>query len=125
MVADESFNHLALVPLDAPEGPRFVTPLSCERVFYAGGRGVCLTIGLDGMTTTYTAEVFDQQFASIGRVPLTGVPSRVRVSPDGRRAGITVFETGPLLFRSRLLHPHHDRRHLDRRGSSIISRRSR
>ena len=94
MVADESFNHLALVPLDAPEGPRFVTQLSCERVFYAGGRGVCLTIGLDGMTTTYTAEVFDQQFASIGRVPLTGVPSRVRVSPDGRRAGITVFETG-------------------------------
>ncbi len=94
MVADESFNHIAIVPLDAPEGPRFVTPLSCERVFYAGTRGVCLTIGLDGMTTTYTAEVFDEQFASIGRVPLTGVPSRVRVSPDGRRAGITVFETG-------------------------------
>ena len=94
MVADESFNHIALVPLDAPEGPRFVTPLSCERVFYAGGRGVCLMIGLAGMTTTYTAEVFDDQFRSTGRVPLTGVPSRVRVSPDGRRAGITVFETG-------------------------------
>jgi hypothetical protein len=29
-----------------------------------------------------------------GRLALTGVPSRVRVSPDGRRAGITVFEEG-------------------------------
>jgi hypothetical protein len=78
----------------SPDGPRFVTPLSCERVFYAGSRGVCLTIGLDGMATTYAAEIFDERFAAVGRVPLTGVPSRVRVSPDGRRAGITVFETG-------------------------------
>jgi hypothetical protein len=94
MVADDSFNRIALVPLDTPNGPRFVTSLSCERVFYAGGRGVCLTIGLAGMTTTYAAEIFDEQFASVGRVPLTGMPSRVRVSPDGRLAGITVFETG-------------------------------
>jgi len=94
MVADDSFNHIALAPLDAPEGPRFVTPLSCERVFFAAGRGVCLTIGLEGITTTYAAQVFDEQFAVSGTVPLTGMPSRVRISPDGRRAGITVFETG-------------------------------
>ena len=127
MVADESFNHIAIVPLDAPEGPRFVTPLSCERVFYAGTRGVCLTIGLDGMTTTYTAEVFDEQFASIGRVPLTGVPSRVRVSPDGRRAGITVFETGHS-YSEAGTHPHHNHRHrigADPRSSRSVRRDAR
>jgi hypothetical protein len=94
LIADGTHGQVAVAPLTAPEGPRFFTPLTCERVFFAAGRGVCLKLGVDGMRTTYAAEVFDASFQVVGRVPLTGVPSRVRVSPDGRRAGITVFEEG-------------------------------
>lgn len=94
LIADDSHGRVGLVPLAAPEGPRYLSSLSCERVSYAADRGVCLTIGTDGMRTTYGAEVFDGSFQTIGRFPLTGVPSRVRLSPDGRRAGITVFEQG-------------------------------
>jgi hypothetical protein len=94
LVADDSHGRLGMVPLANPEGPRFIGGLTCERVFFSAGRGVCLTMGLEGIVTTYTAEIFDHAFAVTGRVPLTGLPSRVRVSPDGRRAGITVFETG-------------------------------
>ena len=94
LIPDDSHGRVGVVPLSAPEGPRFLTTLACERVFYASGRGVCLTLGTDGMRTTYTAEIFDGSFEVRGRVPLTGVPSRVRLSPDGRRAGITVFEEG-------------------------------
>ena len=94
LIADGTHGRLGVVPLSAPDGARFMAPLTCERVFLAAGRGVCLTLGADGMRTTYTAEVFDASYAVRGRVPLTGVPSRVRVSPDGRRAAVTVFEEG-------------------------------
>jgi hypothetical protein len=94
LIADDSHGRVGVAALAAPDGPRFITPLTCERVFFAAGRGVCLTLGVEGLTTVYAAEVFDATFQSRGRVPLTGVPSRVRVSPDGRRAGVTVFETG-------------------------------
>ena len=40
------------------------------------------------------AEFFDASFKRTHVVPLTGSPIRARVSPDGRRAALTVFETG-------------------------------
>jgi hypothetical protein len=94
LLADDSHGRIGLAPLAAPGGPRYIAPLRCERVFVAAGTGVCLTIGAEGIRTVYAAEVFDASFGVRGRIALTGVPSRVRVSPDGRRAGITVFEQG-------------------------------
>lgn len=94
LIADNTHGRIGVIPLAAPAGPRYLATLACERVFYASGRGVCLTIGTDGLRTIYGAEVFDSAFEVLGRFPLTGVPSRVRLSPDGRRAGITVFEQG-------------------------------
>jgi hypothetical protein len=106
LIADDTHGKVAVVPLSAPAGPdaqaaravaphvRLMTTLSCERVFYAAGRGVCLTLGAEGMRTTYAAEFFDASFQITGRAALTGVPSRVRLSPDGRLAGVTVFEQG-------------------------------
>jgi hypothetical protein len=94
LLPDASHGRIGIAPLSAPDGPRYITPLTCERVFYAAGHGVCLTIGTDGVRTVYAAEVFDASFEVLGRVPLTGMPSRVRVSADGKRAGVTVFEQG-------------------------------
>jgi hypothetical protein len=46
------------------------------------------------MNTTYWSEVFDLTFRPIHRFALAGIPSRVRLSPDGNLAAVTVFVTG-------------------------------
>ena len=75
----------------APEGRR-ATPLRCDRVDFAGERGVCLTT--DRFYATHSIMVFDGAFEPLHRLPLHGVPSRVRVAPDGRLAAVTVFVSG-------------------------------
>jgi hypothetical protein len=88
------WRRLMLAPLAAPDGAAFATPLECDRAYFAGGRGVCLVETMQGLVVRYYAEIFDEHFTRLHRVPLTGVPSRVRVSPDGHRAAMTVFESG-------------------------------
>lgn len=93
--ADDTFRHVALAPLDAPDGPRYVTPLICDRVHFARNRGVCLTTDeQSGGPPRYRAQMFDENFKPLQSLALTGPPSRTRVSPDGRRAAVTVFEEG-------------------------------
>jgi len=95
LIPDDSFKHVVIAPLDAPDGARYVTPLQCDRVYYAGSRGLCLAAVTDsaGMAS-YVARVFDEHYASLHTLPLTGAPSRTRLSPDGRRAAFTVFDEG-------------------------------
>lgn len=91
--ARESFRKLVLVPLADIGGPAYETDLECERAYYAANRGLCLTVE-GALAQANVAYIFDEQFTRLHRMPLTGIPSRTRVSPDGRRAAITVFETG-------------------------------
>ena len=91
LIPDDSFKRVVLAPLDAPDGARHVTPLQCDRVYYAGTRGLCLGATAD---RTYVARVFDEHFAPLHTLTLTGAPSRTRLSPDGRRAAFTVFDEG-------------------------------
>ena len=78
--------------LDEAGGGRRATPLRCDRVDFAGERGVCLTT--DRFYTTHAIMVFDGAFEPLHRLPLHGVPSRVRLAPDGRLAAVTVFVSG-------------------------------
>lgn len=87
------YGRVAAAPFDDPSGARAATALSCERVDYAGGAGVCLAADR-GILTTYSAILFDSGFERRGSIVLAGAPSRVRVSPDGSLAGITVFVSG-------------------------------
>lgn len=89
-----AYGRVALAPLDNLNASPAVTPLACDRVHFAGGRGVCLRAERSAVVTAYRAVVFDESFAPLHDIPLPGVPSRVRVAPDGRRAGITVFRSG-------------------------------
>jgi hypothetical protein len=89
----EAYGRAVLAPLDSPNGSRVPTPLACDRVHYAAGRGVCLSADR-GVVTTYQAITFDETFTARHSLPLPGVPSRVQVAPDGTRAGITVFVSG-------------------------------
>jgi hypothetical protein len=43
---------------------------------------------------TYSAVLFDASLQAGSTLPLSGIPSRTRVSPDGRYAAITVFISG-------------------------------
>jgi len=90
---DVSFGAVSLVPLDVPEGPRTITALRCERVYFAAGQGLCLTANRKTVTS-YSAITFDGEFQPRHTFQLSGIPSRARVSPDGRYAAYTVFITG-------------------------------
>jgi hypothetical protein len=91
------FGRVAIVRLpiagDAAE-TRLIAPLSCERVFYAAGAGICLVSDEQKLPVRYSAYTFDRTFTRHDTFALTGPPIRARVSPDGRRAAFTVFETG-------------------------------
>lgn len=90
----DSWDHIALLPVDAADAPRFVEPVSCERVHYAADRGICLVSTPTAASMSYAAWLLDGDFHPIHHLELTGVPSRARMSPDGRLAAVTVFESG-------------------------------
>ena len=90
---DVTNGTIGVSPWDAPEEGRHRTELRCERVHFAAGAGLCLTANR-GAITTFSARVFDPEFRVRYTVPLKGVPSRARVSPDGRRGAVTVFVSG-------------------------------
>jgi len=92
-LAGPSFRRVAYAPLSALDGPRYLTALSCDRLFFRSGRGVCLTTDSDRRYPARAA-IFDEAFHAGPAMRLTGPPSRARVSADGTLAAITVFESG-------------------------------
>jgi hypothetical protein len=87
------YGRAVLASLDALNASRVPTSLECDRVHMARGRGVCL-VAARGVVTTYKAVTFDETFSGTHEIALPGVPSRVQMSPDGTRAGLTVFVSG-------------------------------
>ncbi|MEU5266565.1 hypothetical protein [Amycolatopsis sp. NPDC021455] len=90
--ADADRGHVATVSTADPAGPRTVSPLSCARVYAAGGSGLCLR--QDGDLTTYQLVQLDAQLTVKREIPLVGLPNRARVSASGRMLAWTVFVTG-------------------------------
>ncbi len=86
------YGRLGVAAVDALDHPAW-TSLSCERVAFAGGRGLCM-VANRGAITTYKVVVFDQAFHQVSSVDLAGLPSRARVSSDGRYGATTTFVTG-------------------------------
>jgi hypothetical protein len=72
--------------------------LACERVYYAAGRGICMGVAASGVD--YTASVFDADLQPEHSIRLTGLPSRARVSADGRYGSMTVFVSGDAYLES-------------------------
>jgi hypothetical protein len=81
-----------VAPLAAP-GKGLKTGLRCNRVYYAAGHGICLARG-DGFAAGYQARLFDSSFKIYKSIPVEGIPSRARVSPDGRYGTVTLFVSG-------------------------------
>jgi uncharacterized repeat protein (TIGR01451 family) len=93
LVEGDGRGVVAVAPLDNPNGTRDLTGLSCDRMHFAAGRGLCLAVGAKFPPTEY-AMIFGPDFRVTHEVPLDGLPSRTRVSPDGRYGAATVFVTG-------------------------------
>lgn len=66
--------------------------LACERVYFAAGRGLCLATAETGVD--YEASIFDPSLRTLERLSLAGLPSRARVSGDGRYGAMTAFVNG-------------------------------
>jgi len=91
---DAHYGKVAYVSPDKPNAPTFVDSLACDVVYVAGGEGICLA-AKRGIITTYSARLFDTNtFKPHAQFALNGVPSRSRVSVDGKIAAFTVFVTG-------------------------------
>jgi hypothetical protein len=88
-----TYGKVALAPLDNLDGPRYTTPLECDRVHFAAGHGLCL-VADRGVFTTYRAYTFSADFAPRYTFPLGGIPCRARLSLDGRHGAMTVFVSG-------------------------------
>ena len=65
--------------------------LRCDRVAFAGGRGLCLDAPGTGI---FSARILDERMRPRATVRLPGLPSRARVSPDGRYGSVTAFVAG-------------------------------
>jgi hypothetical protein len=90
--AGATFGRLTIAPLDALD-TRLPAALTCERVSFAAGRGLCLHTER-GVFNTHTAVPIDRALSGGASFKLAGLPSRTRTSPDGRLAAITVFVLG-------------------------------
>ena len=90
---DQDFGKLAFVPADDPSATRTTSSMHCERVHYAAGRGLCLVLEL-GLVSRYRALAFGPDLQTTAAIDLDGLPSRTRISPDGRYGAVTVFVSG-------------------------------
>jgi hypothetical protein len=66
--------------------------LTCERVYFDASEGLCLGVASSGVE--YTGTTFNSKFEPEHTFTLTGLPSRARVSADGRYGAATVFVAG-------------------------------
>ena len=87
-----AYGRLAIAPLEGDKpGDPLLAAEKCDRVDLAAGRGLCLsTPGPAG----FKAIVLDGSLEETGSVHLAGVPSRTRISPNGRYGGVTAFVSG-------------------------------
>jgi hypothetical protein len=86
--------QVAVSALGSPTAKRTITPLSCDRVYFsAAGTGICVARG-HGFAAGYQAQLFGPDLRIRHTVPVDGIPSRARVSPDGRYGAVTLFVTG-------------------------------
>jgi hypothetical protein len=87
----ETYGRVAVAQVDGDRvGPSVLAGPACQRVAFAAGKGLCL----DLLGTATAIQVLDSRMRVVHELKLAGVPSRARVSPDGRWGGVTTFVVG-------------------------------
>lgn len=89
-VRDTVTGRLAVV---RPDGTRAQTRVTCSRVHVAAGKAVCLRPD-EAARGTFVLQVLGPDLAVERSLPVNGIPTRARISADGRLVGWTVFVSG-------------------------------
>lgn len=84
--------EVGIAPVGDPDRATF-SGLRCDRVYFSAGRGLCVGRG-GGFAQGYQARVFDSRLNVLHALGVEGIPSRARVSRDGRVGAVTMFVTG-------------------------------
>ncbi|MFZ3211088.1 MAG: hypothetical protein WA188_06195 [Terriglobales bacterium] len=82
-----------MAPLNNLEQRQYAADLFCDRLDFSSGNGVCLHADRGSLTTHY-AIGFNDLMQRTWSFKLNGLPSRVRLSPSGQLAAITIFLVG-------------------------------
>jgi hypothetical protein len=87
-----NYGRMAVAELtgDTP-GKAVLAGPTCERTTFRGGAGLCLA---HATVNSFPVELLDANMKVTHKFTLAGVPSRARLSPDGRWGGVTAFLTG-------------------------------
>jgi hypothetical protein len=86
-----TFGRIAVARLvDGKPGASALAGPACERVGFRVGKGLCLEV----LGTQMGVDVLDSSLQTVHQFTLPGIPSRARVSPDGRWGGVTAFIVG-------------------------------
>ena len=91
---NRDYGTLELTSAQDPGAQRALTSLKCERVAYAGGRGICLSGTAGSLFSSTQAIVFNSRFETLYSIPLPGYPSRTQVSRNGQYGATTDFVSG-------------------------------
>jgi hypothetical protein len=83
----DTYRQVAIVPLDAIDGQRYLTPLICQRVSMNTSNGLC-------MGAAQSANTFDARFQLGPSFQQPGLPTRSRVAPTGDLGTMTWFVAG-------------------------------
>jgi hypothetical protein len=92
---EESYGNEVKLQGLAPLSPQRVpTPLTCERIYYAAGNGICLMQDAASLDHQVLVMLFGSDLKPHHQFTTEGILSRARVSPDGKYAAFTVFIGG-------------------------------
>jgi len=80
--------------LDPAFPQRAQTALTCDRIHYAAGNGICLMYDRADLAQLVNVTLFGSDFKPRHQLTTNGIISRARASPDGKYAAFTVFVTG-------------------------------
>jgi hypothetical protein len=86
--------NLSLTALNDRKQSLTITPLRCQRIDIAGGRGLCLRAEPATLRAAFSVKIFDRDFKVQHTISLGGLLSRARVSPNGRYGAVTAFLSG-------------------------------
>ncbi|MEU1878734.1 hypothetical protein ABZ470_15590 [Streptosporangium sp. NPDC020072] len=87
------FGHLAVLPAADVRRERVVLPPRCERTAASPAGGLCLRQTRNPIQP-FAVTLLDERLRPEGEAPVTGIPSRARISEDGRYYATTTFVTG-------------------------------
>jgi Tol biopolymer transport system component len=91
---EPNIGQVKLAGLDPASPQRAQTTLTCERIHYAAGNGICLMYDTTSPNAVVWVTLFGSDFKPRHQFTTEGILSRARVSPDGKYAAYTVFVTG-------------------------------